>query len=177
MADTDKLLNAAGKASSTIDKKYEMTEETRVPDNMNCTLHRIRALRDIWFGNKCVRAGDLGGFIEEEGNLSHYKTSWVADNAMVYDGAEVCSDAYVSGNAKVYGHSVVTGKARVYDNAKVSDHAKISDGAAIFGNAVVSGVLIQDNAMVHGDARVCNVKISGLADICFGASISPYNQQ
>ena len=46
-------------------KKYEFTGKTaNVGKHI---LHRIRALRD--FGD--VKAGDLGGFIESEGNLSH----------------------------------------------------------------------------------------------------------
>ncbi|UNF53002.1 hypothetical protein MNL01_04770 [Bartonella krasnovii] len=56
-------------------KKYELTDETtEVGDH---TLHRIRALRD--FGN--VQVGDLGGFIEYEGNLSHLGNCWVYDDA------------------------------------------------------------------------------------------------
>lgn len=46
-------------------KKYELTDKTMEINNR--TLFRIRALRD--FGN--VKAGDLGGFVETEDNLSH----------------------------------------------------------------------------------------------------------
>ena len=44
-------------------KKYELTEETKVIGGK--TLFRIRALRS--FGG--IKAGDLGGFIENERNL------------------------------------------------------------------------------------------------------------
>ena len=84
-------------------KKYELTKETVT---VSCkTLHRIRAVRD--FGS--VKAGDLGGYIEKEENLSHYGTAWVCGEA------SVSGDAEVSGNARVYGEARVCGEARVYN--------------------------------------------------------------
>jgi len=61
-------------------KKYELTGETKT---LPCgtVLHRIRALRD--FGS--VKAGDLGGWIESELNLSHEGDCWVSGNAKVYE--------------------------------------------------------------------------------------------
>ena len=51
-------------------KKYEFTNKTiKIAGH---TLHRIRAVRD--FGD--VKAGDLGGFIEKEDNLSHEGNVW-----------------------------------------------------------------------------------------------------
>lgn len=47
-------------------KKYELTSETKV--FLGKTLYRIKAL--VQFGN--VNAGDLGGWIEKEENLSQY---------------------------------------------------------------------------------------------------------
>jgi len=46
--------------------KYELTNETII--HHDHTLHRIRALRDI--PRYDVKAGDLGGYIESEANLS-----------------------------------------------------------------------------------------------------------
>ncbi|WP_412058013.1 hypothetical protein [Bartonella sp. DGB2] len=60
-----------------MEKKYELTQETREVNER--TLYRIRALRD--FGN--VKAGDKGGFVENERNLSHRGDCWVNDNACV----------------------------------------------------------------------------------------------
>ena len=78
-------------------KKYELTSETKV--FLGKTLYRIKAL--VQFGN--VNAGDLGGWIEKEENLSQY------GNAEVY------------GNARVYGNAWVYGDASVYGNAEVSE--------------------------------------------------------
>jgi len=79
-------------------KKYEFTGETKALDN-GVILHRIRALRG--FGS--VKAGDLGGWIERESNLSHKGNCWVFDDAWVF------GNALVSGNALVYGYAQVCG--------------------------------------------------------------------
>ncbi len=78
-----------------INKKYEFTKETK--DICGRKLHRIRALRDF----NDVKAGDLGGFIEKEENLSHEGNCWVYNNAKVYD------NAIIYGNAEIYGCAVI----------------------------------------------------------------------
>ena len=80
-------------------KKYELTNETKTKGYT--VLYRIKALVD--FGN--VRAGDLGGYIEKEENLSHYGNCWVYDDAFVYDDALVCDNARIYGNTDVTGQS------------------------------------------------------------------------
>lgn len=72
-------------------KKYELTSET-LRYNIY-TLHRIKALKD--FGS--IKAGELGGWIKKEGNLSQDGNAWVHDNAKVYE------DAKVYGNAEIFG--------------------------------------------------------------------------
>ena len=65
-------------------KKYELTSETKV--FLGKTLYRIKAL--VQFGN--VNAGDLGGWIEKEENLSQSGNAWVYGDARVSGNAEVC---------------------------------------------------------------------------------------
>ena len=73
------------------------------------TLYRIEATKDIEkFG---VKAGDLGGYIEKEDNLSG--KAWVYGDAEVYGNARVYGDAEVYGNANVYGDARVSGDALV----------------------------------------------------------------
>jgi hypothetical protein len=74
-------------------KKYEMTDETKIVDGH--TLHRIRALVDI--PRRGVKAGDLGGWIESEGNLSQYDSEWIDGNVTVYSisAAEAFTQGYV----------------------------------------------------------------------------------
>ena len=114
-------------------KKYEFTEETIEVSER--TLHRIKAIRDFGY----VKAGELGGFIEKEENLSHEGNCWVYNVAKVYGDAEVCGDAKVHGNAWVYGYAYVCGNAEVYGDAKVCDDAKVCGNAEVYGDAKVCG--------------------------------------
>ena len=108
-------------------KKYEFTGEEKLVDNH--TLHRIRAVRD--FG--AVKAGDLGGWIEKEENLSHNGNAWVGDNA------QVIGAVWVGGNARVGDNAWVGGNARVGDNAWVGGAARITGNAWVGGAARITG--------------------------------------
>lgn len=90
-----------------MEKKYDFTDEMKVFGDI--TLRRIVALRD--FGD--VKAGDKGGWIEKEENLSQDGNAWVCGNARVFGNAQVCDDARVYGNAWVYGDAWVCGDAHV----------------------------------------------------------------
>jgi hypothetical protein len=122
-------------------KKYELTDETKEFDGK--TLYRIRALID--FGRE--KAGDFGGWIEKEENLSQEGRCWVYDDACIYRNARVLNNAYVSGNANVFGDANVFGNANVFDNANVFGNACVSGNAYVFGNANVF-----DDACVFNNA-------------------------
>ena len=96
-----------------MNKKYELTDETQEWNGR--TLHRIRALAD--FGD--VKAGELGGWIEKEENLSHNGNAWVYGDAQVYGDAWVYGDAQVYGDARVCGDAQVCGNAEIF---KTSDY-------------------------------------------------------
>ena len=93
--------------------KYKLTDETR--EWFGHILHRIEAVTD--FGD--VKAGDKGGWIEKEDNLSQDGDCWVYDDAHVYGNAWVCVDACVCGNARVYDDACVIAHASVYCNSRV----------------------------------------------------------
>lgn len=129
-------------------KKYELTDEVRVAGGE--TLHRIRALRD--FG--LVKAGDLGGWIQHEGNLSHDGDCWVFDEAMVFD------------DAKVWGNATIRGSARVCSCAEVYGDAMVMDTSAIEGHAKVSGrAVIMKHSSIYHYARV-------FGDVMFGPGVA-----
>ena len=80
-------------------KKFELTSE--FVTFLGRKLFRIKAL--VEFGN--VEAGELGGYIEKEENLSQSGNAWVCGNALVYGNAKVCDNALVCGNADyAYAH-------------------------------------------------------------------------
>ena len=115
-------------------KKFELTTESIT--FLGRTLFRIKAL--ISFGN--VKAGELGGYIEKEGNLSHEGDAWVCDNARVYGDAWVCGDARVYGDAWVCDNAWVCGDARVYGDARVCGNAWVCDNARVCGNADIATI-------------------------------------
>ena len=108
-------------------KKFELTSEF-ITNIFGTKLFRIKAL--VTFGS--VDAGDLGGYIEKESNLSHDGNAWVYGdarvygNARVYGDAEVCGDAWVCGDAEVYGNARVYGDAEVCGDAEVYGNADYS---------------------------------------------------
>lgn len=126
-------------------------------------LYRIVAIKDFGY----VKAGDLGGYVENESNLSHEGNCWVFDKAIV------CDNAIVSDNACVYKKARVIGNARVFGNASVTDNAMIDDNVYIYGSAY-----IHTNARVSGNAEVCdrvcvgdNASIYGHVKVCGKAII------
>ena len=108
-------------------KKFKLTDET-ITNDWGVTLSRIIALKD--FGN--IEAGEKGGFVEKEENLSHENDCWVFDNAKVYDNARVC------------------GNAKVYDNAEVWGNAKATQMAKTFGNAFCYAITVTDKHIKIG---------------------------
>ena len=71
------------------EKKYKLTGETIEHDGH--TLHRIKALKDFL----TVKKGDLGGWIENEYNLSQESDCWVFNEAKVYGNARISRDSYI----------------------------------------------------------------------------------
>jgi carbonic anhydrase/acetyltransferase-like protein (isoleucine patch superfamily) len=133
-------------------KKYEMTSNTK--EFSGHKLFQIKALKN--FGS--IKAGDLGGYIEKEENLSHDGRAWVYNNAQVYDNAVIFNNAEVYGNAKVYGNARVFGNAQIFDNVLVRGNAQVYGDTLIYGNVLVYG-----NARVYDDALIC----SNADYICF----------
>ena len=140
-------------------KKYEFTDETDVI--WNTTLHRIRALRD--FGS--VKAGDLGGFLECEKNLSHEGEWWVADHAAVMHSAMVKDDAVVKGNSVVKDCAVVKDNSKIeyaciYKSSTISGCSEIKNGAVITTSGNLSDVYIDGAIVISGTVDMNDVSIT-----------------
>ena len=139
-------------------KKYELSN---IAIEFNgVTLHRIKALKNF----SDVKAGDLGGWVEKEDNLSQSGDAWIGGDAKVY------------GNAKVYGRAMVFGKAKVHDNAVVCDDAWVYDYAQVYGRARVFGkAVVYGNAEVYDHADVYDHAMAfGIAEICGNAFVRGY---
>ena len=130
--------------------KYKILENKRINHNGR-TLYRIQALKS--FSN--VKAGDLGGFIESNMNLSQSDNCWIYDNAKVYDRATIQQDAQIRDSAEVFDSAEIEDSARIYNNAKVYGAAQVNKTAEVREWArVFDTARVLDRAEVFGWARV-----------------------
>lgn len=149
-------------------KKYEFSGETLRYGEV--TLHRIRALRNFGKLHRYVKAGDLGGWIEKEDNLSHDGDAWVAQDAIVMGEAKVFDDGFIMNScrvreaAQVHGSATVAGEAEIYGSAQIYGEAVIDEMAEVYDKAEVF-----DSAIVRGKASVFeSAKVYGKASLTFG---------
>ena len=128
-----------------MNEKYKITD---IAHEKYPFLHCIRALRDVGIE---VRAGDLGGFVEGEFNLSQEAddASWIFD------------DAIAAGSASVDGNSCLRGEAIACEQAYVSQMSSLSGHARVEDSAFIRGAVLGDHARAAGSARILNSPDSG----------------
>lgn len=145
--------------NNTSDKKYGLLNLPLThPTIRGKRYYRIQALKD--FGD--VKAGDIGGFVASEDNLSQEGDCWI------YDTASVLEDAQVYGNASIRNYACVSGNAKVKGEAVIQDYARVHGNCVIDGKAIISG-----NAKISGKAIVCScAKVYGNSIINGSAIIS-----
>ena len=136
--------------------KYRLGDEPRAfsyQDNGNkksVLLRQIIALIDF----NDVKAGTLGGWIDDESVLSQSGDCWIYDeNALAFSGATI------SGNARITQASVVRDGAQIGDAAWI-DRAEISHNAQIRDNVTIRDSVVRGECLLCGDARVvCDSEI------------------
>lgn len=158
-------------------QKYEITD---IAHKKYPFLHRIRALRDI---GPTVKAGDLGGFVEGEWNLScEDADSWIfhdaiAANAAFVEGGSILRDqAVVCGEARVQGGAVLSGYAWVEEHAhingaQVEGFARVSCHGMAFAYSPTKVPLLTGNCVIHGNVAG-NVCVTGQAVVLGDEKIS-----
>ena len=152
-----------------MDKKYELLENDRKKLLGGQIVYRIRALRD--FGN--VKAGDLGGYIAGEHNLSHDGTCWVYNEAIVCSKAKIVEEAKVKHCAKIGGNALlrhfskakdrvqIYGNVVMYSRSVAKGFAELYDNVELFGDSIVRGraklfnrVKVYNNFVITGDISI-----------------------
>ena len=144
------------KDSCEVPMKYVMSNEMRKVKPRNgeeITLYRIRAIKDFTayvlkrkvrfkedkrsivyqIEKKLIRAGDPGGFIQSEKNLSQNGSCWIDDDAFAFGQAKVCDDAYLGGKA------AIGGKVKLYDDTKVTDSVQLGGSIKLYGRTKIIG--------------------------------------
>jgi NDP-sugar pyrophosphorylase family protein len=104
-------------------------------------LHRIKALKDF----NDVKAGDIGGYVQSEYNLSQYGTSWIYGDARAYSKAIVLNNAIlkdeacISGNAILMDNAIVGGSCCIKGCARVGEDVELEGAIQVYGNAYITG--------------------------------------
>ena len=129
------------------EKKYEiLIDKENTIEFEGRTLHRIRALRNF----NDVKAGDIGGFVESEWNLSQEGNCWIYDDAICMDSASVCDNAKMYNRSCMYNYSRMYDNSEMYDNSRMYNNSKMFDNSSLHGNAKASG-----NAILKDDDSLC----------------------
>lgn len=123
--------------------KYEITDNSKIINGR--TVYRIKALIDIQTTLGLVKANSIGGYIENERNLSQTDNCWVDSSAAILENALVKDNAYLGDEVIVANNAIVEG------NAKVLYHTKVLDTALISGDAHIDSA-----GAIYGDAHVGN---------------------
>lgn len=128
-----------------VDKKYKLLEDDFVELDDGTRLYRIMALRDILTKNLTVIAGQKGGHIESERNLSHKGNCWVCDGCVVRENAFVCKDAIIKGGSEIQGEAYISGSA-------------IVSSSCVDDNVIVTDKCVVNNCLLSGEKSLCGVR-------------------
>lgn len=139
--DKKKLTNPVNEG---VNRKYKVLYSNRqnFGGSHGPVVYRIQALRDI---GDDVKAGDLGGFVESENNLSFIGESWIYDNstvlgdAFVGDNAKVKDNSSVFGDSHIDGNAVVEKKSTIFGTISLSDNVKVTNGVCLCYYAAFRG--------------------------------------
>jgi len=132
--------------------KYKFTgEQMTMPDGV--ILWRIESVKDM----ASCKKGTVGGWIEEDGNLSEFGDCWVGEDAKVWGGAMVTDNAYVGEEALVHGRVLAE------DNSYIDGHADVSGFVALQQFAAVGGAakVIGGQVTLHDRVTITDGVLSG----------------
>lgn len=148
--------------------KYRLTDET--VRHFGSLVYRIEALIDF----DDVKAGDKGGFVESEANLSHEGNCWIYDDAVAAANSRVYEDAKLHDNAVIDDFAKISGKAQAFEGVRIVESAEVSGEAKLYNGCWVGGFSkVSDNAELCGKCAVLEyAKVSGHAKISENAKVS-----
>ena len=167
-----------------MEKKYILTDERReIVDrhSRHITLYKIVAVKDfdvyalhkprVFIGNqkhieskiyvKHVKAGESGGWVETESNLSQEGNAWIDRGAVVFGNATIEGDAWVGGKkTAICGEVLVCDEAKIFSddmddrkekrtdisgNIKICGRSKVT--ASLQGKGIIKNILIERPAI------------------------------
>ena len=142
-------------------KKYELIKETETCFRRRI-MYRIRALKDF----SDIKAGDVGGWVCSEDNLSQNGDCWIyddakcLDNAIMYDSAVMYGNAEIRDNAIMFDKAIMWNYAKMSGNATMYDYAEMCVSSEMFNNAkMFNSSKMSGNAKIFGNATLDKNKI------------------
>lgn len=177
---TDLNNNQSGTSVGLQRAKFRLTDET--VKHFGSLVYRIEAL--ISFDD--VKAGDKGGFVESEANLSHSGNCWIYDDAIAAANSRVYGDAKLHNNVVIDEFAEIYGEAQAFEGVRIVEFAEVFGEAKLYNGCWVGGFskvldsvelyekcAILDYAKVSGRAKISgNAKVSGNAHVTNDAQIS-----
>ncbi|MCE0824876.1 YdcK family protein [Buttiauxella sp. A2-C2_NF] len=180
--------------------KYQLMGDARLHDYLvdgtkqQVKLWQVVALCDF----SDVKAGQLGGWIENEDNLSQQGHCWiyghesvvfggscVTEDAQIHGSSTLCHQAHVSGKSFVE-QSLISGECRIFDAARILNGSQViavrgltaddNKLLQIYGNATINASRVVHQAQVFGNALVNNAFIEHRAEV-FGHAILEGNDE
>ena len=119
-------------------EKYELIKESKTYFEGR-EIFRIRALKN--FGT--VKAGDVGGWVCSENNLSQEGDCWIyneakcLDNAMIFDNAKMYDNSVMCNNAKMYNNAIMLNNSTMFDSSRMYDNSTMFNNAMMFDNSIM----------------------------------------
>lgn len=136
--------------------RFRLTDEKKIMED-GTEVYRIEALKDF----RDVKAGYLGGFVENEYNLSFEEddTSWIYDDAVVY------GDSKIEVNSIVYKGGIVK-DTHVLNDSRVSHDAIVTN--SIIQEANIQSSTIKDSSVFSSTIGESDIESSSVIFGCVG---------
>ena len=146
--------------------KYTLKPDIRNGKNV----FRVVALRDIKAYN--VKAGDVGGFVDSEANLTHFGNCWIKDNAYASESSRVMGDSLICDNVLLYENTQIRGNAICMENATICGNVVVDKCSMVKGHCNISGdCVITDYSTVEGWANLSEKTIVYGTSIIGGTAV------
>jgi len=130
--------------------KYRLSDAQRAfsyQDNgvkKSVLLRQIIALTDF----SDVKAGDVGGWVDDESLLAQEGDCWIYDqNSLAFGGT------VITGNARLTQPCLIHDQVQIGDNVWI-DQAELSHGVRLSDNVTVQHSVICGECRIYGDARI-----------------------
>jgi len=147
-------------------RKFRLTRLNKIVTGIKVS--RIQALKD--FAN--VKAGDLGGWVQSEHNLSHNGNCWIYDDACAIEYSGVRGNASMHENSFISEHAKLWGNSSIHDNSKLRNRTTLWNNSTLYNNACLLGdISLIYNACVYG-----NIKLSGTFYLAKDAYVGHLNE-